>query len=473
MENILIIDDEEYLRNELGHILEQPQRQIFYASNGLEGLDVLNNNDIDIVLTDLKMPKLDGFGFIEKAKAIEPSLPIITITAYASTEVAIRALRLGAYDFITKPFSIDEVQNIVAHALLAQKLFEEVHYLRSRLNKQYSMDNIIGQSIPMEKLFDTVSRVADKPCNVLLIVESGTGKDLVAQSIHHHSKRKDRRFVPINCGSIPEGLLESELFGHVKGAFTGAVSNKDGLVDAANGGTLFLDEIGDMPLSLQVRLLRLIQNRQIQKVGSTQTQNVDVRIIAATNQDLAANIMNGTFRKDLYYRINVVEIFLPPLREREGDINFLALHFLKNYSSLLNKDVSEISPEVLKIFQRYDWPGNVRELENAIERAITMCQGPRIEVSDIPRVIVDSVNQNPEMVGTLTERIDKFEARCIESTIKANDYNLEIAANELGVSIATLYRKIKKYNIFLKRNPASEINGLEFKHFKQYSTNRY
>lgn len=457
MEVILIIDDEDYIRDELGSILESETRELLYASNGREALDILQTEKVDMALTDVRMPVMDGFEFIEKAKSLFPRLPIVTITAYASTETAIRALRLGAYDFITKPFSIDEVRNVVGHALLAQKLFNEIHYLRARLNKEYSLDNIIGQSPVMQKLFDIATRVSKSPCSVFLVGESGTGKDLVAQAIHHHSDRSQERFVPINCGSIPEGLLESELFGHVKGSFTGAIADKEGLVQAANGGTLFLDEIGDMPLSLQVKLLRLIQNKEIQKVGSTETLPVDVRIIAATHHDIASRIKAGAFRQDLYYRINVVEIEVPPLRDRQGDLSLLVNRFLKHYSETLKKNVVKISSEVRRVFLKYNWPGNVRELQNAIERAVALCEGDTVELGDLPRVFESIMSKGSIFSGTLSERLANFESKCIESSIEDNGHDLEGVSKELGVSLATLYRKMKKIKVDASSQKIVEI----------------
>jgi DNA-binding NtrC family response regulator len=447
MNTVLIVDDEDYIREELGSIIASDDRQVLLAADGAEALRILDAEKVDLVITDINMPNVDGFELIERAHEKRPALPIITITAYGSTQTAVRALKTGAYDFVTKPFSVEEISNIVAHTLQAAGMFNEINYLRGRLQKQYSLENIIGQCAPMQKVFDTITRVAPAPCNVLITGESGTGKELVAQAIHQKSPRHNKRFIPINCGSIPEGLLESELFGHVKGSFTDAVTEKQGLVQASNGGTLFLDEIGDMPTALQVRLLRVIQNRQVQKVGSTQLENVDVRIIAATNQDLAEKIEQKLFREDLYYRINVVEIKLPPLRERTGDIDLLASHFLKHYASILKKNIEHINPQVIKIFQRYSWPGNVRELENAIERSVTFCEHNTITLEDIPAHIRDHVDLNAPSAGSLGERMSLFEQECLVSALERNSMDLEATARELDVSMATLYRKLKKHNL--------------------------
>ncbi len=456
MDTILIVDDEDYIREELAAIIESEERNIIFAENGRQALTQLEENAVDIIMTDIRMPEMDGFELIKKVKQDQPAIPIITITAFASTETAVQALRLGAYDYVTKPFSIDEIRNIVDHALQAQHLFNEVTYLRGRLGEKYSLDNIIGQCSTMQKVYDTIQRVANAACSILITGESGTGKDLVAQAIHEHSERKGK-FVPINCGSIPEGLLESELFGHVKGSFSGAVSEKQGLVQTADGGTLFLDEIGDMPIALQVKLLRLIQNRQVQKVGSTNQEKVDVRIITATNQSLTEHIVQKSFRKDLYYRINVVEINLPPLRERGSDITLLAWHFIKKYSVVTGKTIDQISPEVMNIFQRYPWPGNVRELENAIERAVTLCEEPVIGLEDIPATISDFSRQQSCMAGTLHERIEAFEMECIRQSLENNNYDFNLTAEDLSISLATLYRKIKKF----EGNQKRKIKDLE------------
>ena len=446
VETVLIVDDEEYIRNELASILALEGRCILEAGDGVEALEVLGANEVNLVLTDIRMPNMDGFELIRQAHERWPSLPIITVTAFASTSTAVEALRAGAHDYITKPFAIEEVRNIVSHALQAQRLFKEVSYLKGRLGERYSLDNIIGQCDAMQRVFDTVGRVAKAPCNVLITGESGTGKDLVAQAIHENSDRKDCKFVPIDCGSIPEGLLESELFGHAKGAFTGAAFEKQGLVQTANGGTLFLDEIGDMPLSLQVKLLRLIQNRHVQKVGGTEREEVDVRVVAATNVDLWEKVAQKEFRQDLYYRINVVEMQLPALRNRGSDVSLLISHFLKHYTKLLGKDISKITPEVLDAFQRYPWPGNVRELANAVERAVTLCNGNSIELVDIPSAISEWNATNSGTDGSLQEQMNFFERQCLMSTLETYGNDFNAAAESLGISLATLYRKLKKFN---------------------------
>lgn len=443
MDRILIVDDEAYIREELATIIEKPDREILFAQTGTVALDILSQQRVDVVLTDIRMPEMDGFEFIRRAREKWPSLIIITITAYASTETAVQALRAGAYDYVTKPFSIDEIRNIVNHAMQAHHLFNEVNYLRGRLKEEYSLDNIIGQCPAMSRVFSTISQVAQAQCSVLITGESGTGKDLVAQAIHEHSGRSGK-FVPINCGSIPEGLLESELFGHVKGSFSGAIREKEGLVQTAHGGTLFLDEIGDMPPALQVKLLRMIQHKQVQKVGSTVQEDVDVRIIAATNQQLKDRIAQKAFREDLYYRINVVEIVLPPLRERGSDISLLTSHFIRKYSQRLDKQVEGLDSHVETLYLRYPWPGNIRELENAVERAVTLCRGPVIGIEDIPAAIADYCEESMIAQGTLSDRVSAFESEMIRRCLESHGNDYAAAAGELDISLATLYRKIKK-----------------------------
>ncbi len=443
MDRVLIVDDEAYIREELATIIEQPDREILFAQTGTAALEILAQQRVDLVLTDIRMPEMDGFEFIRRAREKWPSLIIITITAYASTETAVQALRAGAYDYVTKPFSIDEIRNIVEHAMQAHHLFNEVNYLRGRLREEYSLDNIIGQCPAMQRVFSTISQVAQAQCSVLITGESGTGKDLVAQAIHEHSGRAGK-FVPINCGSIPEGLLESELFGHVKGSFSGAIREKEGLVQSAHEGTLFLDEIGDMPPALQVKLLRMIQHKQVQKVGSTTLEDVDVRIIAATNQQLKDRIAQKEFREDLYYRINVVEIILPSLRERGSDISLLTSHFIHKYSQRLNKHVEGLDIAVETLFLRYPWPGNIRELENAVERAVTLCRGPVIVMEDIPGTIREFCESSLMTGGTLADRVSAFESEIIRRCLETHSNDYAAAARELDISLATLYRKIKK-----------------------------
>ena len=449
MDRVLVVDDEQGMREDLAAILQKEDREILQAENGRKALDQLQATQVDLVLSDIRMPDMDGLDLLGEIRRQWPEMPVIMLTAFASTETAIAALRAGAYDYLRKPFSLDEVRNCVEHALEQRRLFREVRYLRGCLRERYRFENIIGGSECMAEVYDLIRQVAESTCNVIITGESGTGKELAAQAIHYQSDRSDRPFVPVNCGGLPETLLESELFGHRKGAFTGAVSDREGLVAHANGGTLFLDEIGDMPATLQVRLLRVIQNREITRVGSSEPEKVDVRVIAATHDDLARAIKQGDFREDLYYRLNVVEISLPPLRERADDIPILASHFLKTYAEKSGKDVKGFSPEAMRCFRLYHWPGNVRELENVVERAVTLCQSEVIRVADLPDTLARPAS-GPTPVpegGPLKKRLELFERSCIEEAIEQENHSLPEAAEALGISLSSLYRKMKRYGI--------------------------
>ena len=359
---------------------------------------------------------------------------------------------VAIYNDEHQPTGISAIyQDVTEQKLASETIKKAKERIRTLERQRYNLNNTVGQCPQMQRVFNVVSRVAPATCSILISGESGTGKDIIAEMIHRLSDRKNEKFVPINCGSIPEGLLESELFGHTKGSYTGADSTKEGLVQSANGGTLFLDEIGDMPLTLQVKLLRLIQNRQIQKVGSTNQEDIDVRIIAASNQPLAEKVVLKTFRRDLYYRINVIEIKLPPLRERGGDISLLMAYFLERYSKALGKKVATVAPEVAAAFERYPWPGNVRELQNAIERAVTFCQEETVTIDDIPSTITDYLADSSSMTGSIQQRLRRYELDCIKRTLESHNHDLNRSANELGISLATLYRKLKKFELPIGR----------------------
>ena len=457
MDTILVIDDDEGMRNLLMELLSNPKRSILKTDSALNGLKILKNETVDLVLTDIHMPDINGIEFIKRAQESNITAPIITITAYASTDTAVQALRAGAYDYLSKPFAHEELLKIVENTLQARHLFQEVTYLRGKLDKQYSLENMIGQSKLMQKAFEIIERVSNCDCNILITGASGTGKELVARAIHNISDRKDKPFVPINCAAIPENLLESELFGHTKGAFTGAVSNKSGLIEIAHGGTLFLDEIGDMPISLQAKLLRVIQDHNVQRVGSTSTNPIDVRIVAATNQDLKESIRKQMFRKDLYYRLDVVGIKLPPLCQRGNDIILLANHFLKQHSERLNKAIQGFSRPVLKAFETYSWPGNVRELENAVEHAITLCRSERIDLCDLPGSIQEDLESVDLSSTTLHKQVLHYEHQAIQKTLEKCNGDFHLASKKLGISLATLYRKINRYKQTLSKRKISDI----------------
>jgi len=378
VEKILIVDDERSMRDVLSIMLKRAGYGITVASDGEEAIAHIDKELFDLVITDLKMPKAGGLEVLKAVKESSPESVVLIITAYASTESAVEAMKLGAYDYLTKPFQVDEVQLIIRNALEKRRLSTENILLKREMASQSSFAQIIGQSEAMQKVFDVVRKVADTTSNVLISGESGTGKELIARAIHHNSARSRLPFVIVNCSAMPEPLLESELFGHMKGAFTGAVCNKAGLFEMANGGSIFLDEIGETTPAMQVKLLRVIQEREFRRVGGTRDVKVDVRIIAATNKDLEKAIAEGTFREDLYYRLDVIPIHLPPLRHRTGDIPVLAQHFLERFARASGKPVPSLTPEAMSLLVPYEWKGNVRELENLIERVVAFASEPLI-----------------------------------------------------------------------------------------------
>src|SRR5580704_13468370 len=371
---VLVIEDEEKYRRVIGLQLSSEGYGVKAVGTAEEGLK--QAADVDLVLTDLKLPGMDGLALLEQLHAQNAHLPVIVMSAFGTVEIAVEAMKKGAVDFLPKPFSLDHLTVVVEKALEVRKLRDENRELREALGQRYEFENIIGHSAPMQEIFATITRVAPTRATVLLAGESGVGKDMIARAIHQHSPRKDRPFVKINCTAIPENLMESELFGYEKGAFTGANTSKPGKFEQADTGTVFLDEIGDVPGSIQVKLLRVLQEHEFERLGSNKTQHTDVRVIAATNVDLRAALEQGTFREDLYYRLNVVPLNIPPLRERKEDIPYLVEHFAKKFGG-------EISEGALERLMSYHWPGNVRELENVVERSVLLAQGPRVESGDV------------------------------------------------------------------------------------------
>lgn len=371
-DKILVADDEQSMREFLDIMLKKEGYKVSLASNGEEVAKLVDNDLFDLVLLDIRMPKLDGISALKKIKSNAPETIVIMITAYASADTAIKAMKEGAYDYITKPFKVEEIKLIIKNALEKKNLQRENILLKQVVRDRFHFGNIIGQSPKMVALYDLLEKVSPTKTNILITGESGTGKELVAKAIHYNSPRKEKPFVTLNCGAIPESLIESELFGHMKGAFTDAIATKKGLFEVADEGTIFLDEISELPLLMQVKLLRVLQDREFKRVGGTEDIRVDVRIIAATNKDLEEAVKEKRFREDLFYRLNVIQIKLPPLRDRKEDIQILANHFLKKYSQELSKAISKISPEALQILLNYGYPGNVRELQNIIERAVAL-----------------------------------------------------------------------------------------------------
>jgi two-component system, NtrC family, response regulator AtoC len=386
---VLIVDDEPNLRKILSAQLSRDGYDVLTAEDGEAGLAILHEHHIDLVVTDLKMPKVDGMALLRQAHAEDPDLPIVMITAHGTVDTAVEALKIGAFDYLTKPFDKDEVRQIVAKALKTRALAgAEASSGQTAPGARFG---IIGTSTGITDLYALLERVADTPTTVLITGESGTGKELVARALHDHSSRKDKPFIKVNCAAIPKELIESELFGYERGAFTGAVSSKPGRFELANGGTLFLDEIGEIPVEMQVKLLRALQESEFERVGGIKTIRVDVRLVAATNRDLKKLIAGGVFREDLYYRLNVVPIRLPALRERAGDIPLLVEHFLGKFNDRLKKHVAGVEPDAIDVLASYPWPGNIRELENVIERAVLFCDGQKLRAQDLP----------PEVRGTL------------------------------------------------------------------------
>jgi len=384
---ILVVDDEESIREFLDIMLRKEGYEVTVAEDGEEGRNFIQNKNFDLVVSDLQMPKINGLELLKYTKQNYPDLTFMMITAFGTTETAVEAMKMGAYDYITKPFKIDEVRIVISNALRAKNLEVENRALRKELKVSYAFQNIVGNSDPMHRIFELIKRVSQAPSNVLVTGESGTGKEVVAKAIHFNGPLKEKAFITVNCGAIPEQLMESEMFGHKKGAFTSAIADKPGLFEAANGGTLFLDEIGELPITIQVKLLRALQERVIRRVGANDDIKVDVRIIAATNRDLEKMVELGTFRQDLFYRLNVIQIQLPPLRDRREDIPLLANAFVRKFNDRLGKNVSGVSDEAMELLTKYAYPGNVRELENIIERTMALEAGSVILPESLPPLV--------------------------------------------------------------------------------------
>jgi len=446
---ILIVEDEKSMREVLRILLEEEGYEIIAASNGIEGMEYLGGDIFDLVVTDIKMPKADGFEVLKKVKELSPSTIVIMITAFGTTESTIEAMKLGAYDYIHKPFKIDEIRLIIQKAFERKNLGEELSLLREKIKSSCGLENIVGKSPKMQELFTLIRRVAQSNSTVLIRGESGSGKELVASALHNLSPRKQKNFVTINCATFPEGLLESELFGHVKGSFTGALYNKEGLFEVANRGSIFLDEIGEMPLSLQSKLLRVLENGTFRRVGGLSDITVDVRVISATNKDISEAVASGGFREDLFYRLNVVPINIPPLRERPDDIPLLLDHFLNK--SLSN--AKRFSPEALRFLMRYSWKGNVRELENVVERTVLLTDSEIILAEDLPEEIsrADEAGKQLPEIGdegidfeSIMEQIEKdYLVKALE---KAKGIKTE-AARLLKLSFRSFRHKLYKYGI--------------------------
>lgn len=454
---ILVVDDEESIREFLNIMLKKEGYEVTCVEDGQKADEILKKKSFELVISDLQMPHITGLELLKIVKDNYPNTLFMLITAFGTTETAVEAMKNGAYDYITKPFKLDEVRINIANALKSKTLENENISLKRELTKEFSFQNLVGNSQAMHQVYDLVKRVSDTPTNVLITGESGTGKEMVAKAIHYNGILKDKAFISVNCGAIPESLMESEMFGHKKGSFTGAIADKAGLFEAADGGTLFLDEVGELPLTIQVKMLRSIQERVIRRVGSTEDTHVSVRLIAATNRDLEEMVREGTFRQDLYYRLNVIQIRTPALRERKDDVAILAKHFLKKYNDRLGKTISGISQEALAVLKGYDYPGNVRELENIIERTVALEAGASILPESLPPFVKTTAGRR-EMVSSegieitdegvdLDKIIGQIEKELIVKAIHAANGVKKRAAKLLGITFRSMRYRVEKYNL--------------------------
>ncbi|MBN1903286.1 sigma-54-dependent Fis family transcriptional regulator [Candidatus Sumerlaeota bacterium] len=456
--HILVVDDEQIIRFVLHEALEKEGYIVDEASNGEEAVLKVRNVNFDLIILDIKMPVMDGIEALKEIRKIDPGIPVVMITAFGNSNVAMQALKEGAYDYFNKPFDVNEIRIVIKRALEKQKLQKQIEILETQLIQEHRFDRIIGTSQKMQEVFALIRKVITNDVTVLICGESGTGKELVAQAIHYHSERAKKPFIKVSCVAIPDTLLESEMFGYERGAFTGAHQTKIGKFELAQGGTFFLDEIGDMPLGLQVKLLRVIQERELERIGGNKTIKVDIRLVACTNRDLVESVKNQTFREDLYFRINVLPIYLPPLRERKDDIPLLVEHFIKYYNQKLGKHVVNVSDDVMRIIQQYPWPGNVRELENVIQRAIILSPGETITadllppnvhaepvLEDISRITDDFDMPMPDRIQILTEKIEK---KMIQAALAKSNNRRQETADLLGISRKSLHNKMQKYELF-------------------------
>lgn len=440
---ILIVDDEKNTREGLARALRKSYH-IAEAENGLRALEWLESNSADVVLSDLRMPGLDGMALLSRLLAREPHPVLILLTAYGNIETAVEAMKRGAYDFLAKPVNLDRLELLLKRALAERRLGAENRRLKAQLDAKFGFENIIGASAPMQKVFDVIRQVAPTRATVFIQGESGTGKELVARALHQCSPRAQGPFVPVHCAALAPTLLESELFGHEKGAFTGATERRRGRFELADGGTLFLDEIGDIDPAIQVKILRVLEERRFERVGGTQTIEVDVRLVTATNRDLQQRVAEGKFREDLFYRLYVVNIQLPPLREREGDIVLLARHYLQELAAENDKKINGITPETMDALTAYSWPGNVRELRNIMERMVVLSNGEKLSVRDLPTPLRQPARMALPRPGSA---LRDTERQMIIAALHRHQENRTLAAKELGISPRTLHRKLNEYGL--------------------------
>ncbi len=456
---ILVVDDEMIVCESCKRILEEEGYEVETALSGKEAFDKMKVSPFDIVITDLKMPGIDGMEVLRTFRKEYPDLIIIMITGFSTVETAVEAMKLGAFDYIPKPFTPDEVSIVVKKAIEKKSLMAENIYLRQELQEKYGFHNIVGKSKKMQEIYRVIAKVATTDSTVLIYGQSGTGKELIARAIHFNSPRREKQFVPVDCAVLSENLLESELFGHVRGSFTGAVTTKPGLFEVADGGTVFLDEVGNISLSIQAKLLRVLQEREFTPVGGTKAKKVDIRLIAATNKDLEKMIKEETFREDLYYRLNIVPIYLPALRERQEDIPLLAVHFLKKYAEEMGKAIKGFTPEAMEKLMRYSWQGNVRELENVIERTVVMIDDEMVRVEHLilpgqqEKEILE--NQIPMTSDELKEikkqvrekAVEEIERAFVLNALERHQWNVTKAAEEVGMLRPNFQALMRKYNL--------------------------
>ena len=469
---ILVVDDEATARRALGTLLTDEGYEVEMASSGEEALEKLSKAPPDILLTDVRMSGIDGIELLTRARVMEPGLAVVVMTAFGTVRDAVKAMQAGAEHYVTKPIDFDELGMVLTRVLERRALRREAHLLREQVRGEHRFENLLGSSVPMQSLFKSIRQVAPSRATVLLLGESGTGKERVAQALHHASPRKDAPFVKLHCAALAETLLESELFGHERGAFTGAATRREGRFKMAHGGTLFLDEISEVSPATQVKLLRVLQEREFERVGGNETLKVDVRIVAATNRDLAGMVRDGRFREDLYYRLNVVNLSLPPLRARRADIPLLADHFLRRYSAEAGRELVGFEPEALAALQEHNWPGNVRELENTIERAVVLCAGERIDREDLALPTAQSMGVVPAVSDAAMRsaieaqlgappplpgaRLDEIERYAILSTLEACEGSTHRAADILGVSVRMIQYRTREYRHGIKRDHSVE-----------------
>lgn len=448
---ILIVDDEPGMREFLEIMLEKEGYTVETTADGRKAVEKIESKPFDLAIVDIQMPVMNGIEVLKRINEKKTDTTAIMITAFASHETAIEAMKLGAYDYITKPFKIDEIKLVIRKALEKRRLERENSRLRKELETKYGLGNIIGRSSAILKVFDLIKRVAELKVNILVTGESGTGKELVARAIHYTGIRQQGPFVPVNCGAIPETLMESELFGYRRGAFTGATKDKKGLFEEADGGTIFLDEIADLPIHLQVKLLRVLEDKTVRPLGSTEPVPIDVRVIAATNKNLEEEVTRGRFREDLFYRLNVIKIVLPPLRERKEDVSPLALHFIDKYSREMEKDIRGISPKALEVLESYHYPGNVRELENIIARCVALETSNVIRRETLPQPVgeVNSIDIESSLSSTasLDSLLNDIEKKMIEKSLRSTDGNKTEAAKLLGITLRSLRYRLAKHGL--------------------------